>query len=189
MANLQEIVVEDITRLMAVGLAVYDVAGNKVGTVAQYDADAGWMKVDHRVFAPTDRDLYLPFGAIRSIDPREIYLSLAKDVLERDYGSLAPRAPRDERVVGQIAVGMQVLTVLGDDLGTITHYDAAAGSMRVENRRIAQRTLSVPVALVDSVSGEAGKVFIAVTKDDLLQLALMNPSGVLFVVAQSSETR
>jgi hypothetical protein len=189
MADQQGVVVKNIARRMAVGLAVYDEAGNKVGTVAQYDTNAGWMKVNHRVFAPTDLDLYLPFRTIKSIDPREIYLSLAKDVLERDYSSLVPRTPLVERAMGQITVGMQASTVLGEDLGTITNYDPAAGDIRVENERTAERSLSIPVTLVDSVSSEARKVFIALTKDALLQLALMNPSGVLFVEAPSSETR
>jgi hypothetical protein len=187
MANKRRIVVEDIARLMAYGLAVYDADGHKVGSVAGYDAAAGWMKVDHRVFAPTDLDLYVPFSVIMSIDPHEIYLSLPKDVLERDYCTLAPYPHHARDWAGQLSVGMQASTVLGDDLGTITHYDPVAGRFLVENRRVAERTFSVPVALVDSVSHDARKVFIAVTTADLQQLALTNPTGVLFVPAEGPE--
>jgi hypothetical protein len=85
MANEQGLILEDVRRQMALDLQVYDLDGTKVGTIVQYDTDAGWMMVQQVVF--TEKDLYIPFSTITSIDPREVYVSLPKDVLKRDYSS------------------------------------------------------------------------------------------------------
>jgi hypothetical protein len=94
MADTHGIVVEDIVRQMAVGLQVYDVNGARVGTVQDYNTDTGWMLVDKGVLI--EKDLYIPFSAITSIDPREIYLALPKDVLTRDYANPPARTTTTE---------------------------------------------------------------------------------------------
>jgi hypothetical protein len=52
------------------------------------------MLVDKGVFI--EKDLYIPFSAITSIDPREIYLALPKDVLTRDYANPPARTTTTE---------------------------------------------------------------------------------------------
>jgi hypothetical protein len=94
MADTHGIAVEDIVRQMAVGLKVYDVNGDRLGTVQDYDTDTGWMQVVKGVFI--EKDLYIPFSAITSIDPREIYLALPKDVLARDYANPPARTTTTE---------------------------------------------------------------------------------------------
>src|SRR5689334_1711739 len=89
MADKYGVVIENVKQKIAPGQEVYDIDGHKLGVVDQYDLQAGWMKVEKGTFVP--RDLYIPFSAITSIDPREIYLSLSKDMLQRDYASPPPR--------------------------------------------------------------------------------------------------
>jgi hypothetical protein len=91
MANEQGLILEDVRRQMALDLQVYDLDGTKVGTIVQYDTDAGWMMVQQGVF--TEKDLYIPFSTITSIDPREVYVSLPKDVL-KPRGEERSRRPR-----------------------------------------------------------------------------------------------
>jgi hypothetical protein len=97
MANKEGIVFEDVARQIAPDQAVYDIDGIKLGTVVQYDTQTGWMMVEKGVFVP--KDLYIPFSAVTNIDPREIYLSLSKDTLQRDYASPPPRTSVAERTV------------------------------------------------------------------------------------------
>ena len=94
MADTHGIIVQDIARQMALDLKVYDVNGDRVGAVQDYDTDTGWMQVVKGVFI--EKDLYIPFSAITSIDPREIYLALPKDVLTRDYANPPARTTTTE---------------------------------------------------------------------------------------------
>ena len=98
MADTHGIAVEDIVRQMAVGLTVYDVNGDRLGTVQDFNTGTGWMLVDKGVVI--EKDLYIPFSAITSIDPREIYLALPKDVLTRDYANPPARTTATEVDLG-----------------------------------------------------------------------------------------
>src|SRR5579871_4192004 len=85
MADENGLVVEDIRQRLQPGQQVYDLDGERVGYVDQFDLGAGWMTVEsgNLVF----KALYIPFSAITAIDPREIYLSLPKDDLRRNHAS------------------------------------------------------------------------------------------------------
>jgi hypothetical protein len=90
----QDTIAVPIAAMMAEGLAVYDIAGAKVGHVRRFDLDAGYMVVEERGLAR--RELYLPFHLMQSITPREIYLRIARDALTDAY--LLPPAARTVQV-------------------------------------------------------------------------------------------
>jgi hypothetical protein len=102
MADKQGIVVEDVRRQITSGLAVYDRAGTKVGTVTDYDGDTGWITVGQGLLK--EKALYIPFSAVTSIDPRELYVAPSRDELTRDYGTPPSRSTRVEEtpVPGEI---------------------------------------------------------------------------------------
>lgn len=79
----QHPVIEDIDQYLVDGLPVFDAAGERVGTVTMYSTAAGYLMVSS---GPLGREnLYIPFRLIRSIDPREIYLTAYKDTLKAQY--------------------------------------------------------------------------------------------------------
>jgi hypothetical protein len=197
MADKLGVLIEDVRRQIAPGQEVYDLDGHKLGVVDQYDRQAGWMKVEKGVFVP--RDLYIPFSAITSIDPREIYLSLSRDTLQRDYASPPPRttvtelgekttiaittepsgydgAPvpvdsaRVDELRQRIALGMRVFTVDGVEVGTVKRYDPVTGLMLVDKGVFTHRDLYVPVTVVESVEGGSGEIYLSVYTTDLQRI-------------------
>lgn len=71
---------------IANGATVYDAAGEKVGTVAEYDPQAGYMLVEKGWLF--HKDIYIPLDAITNSDDNGIYLQLYKDDLKQDrFGS------------------------------------------------------------------------------------------------------
>ncbi len=61
------------------GATVYDIAGDKVGTLDAYDPDAGYLDV--RKGWLFHKDVFVPVGAIDTTDADGIYLRLTKDEL------------------------------------------------------------------------------------------------------------
>ncbi|HEX9057234.1 MAG TPA: hypothetical protein VF818_06830 [Ktedonobacterales bacterium] len=69
-------VIEDIDQYLAEGMPVLDKDGRRIGEVKLYSTIAGYLMVKQR---PLDqRFLYIPFRLIRSVDPREIFLTETK---------------------------------------------------------------------------------------------------------------
>jgi hypothetical protein len=79
----QQPVVENIDQYLEEGMPVYDLNGQHVGTVQMYSTAAGYLMVDYGDF--DQKNLYLPFRLIRTIDPDEIYLTVPKDTLAAQY--------------------------------------------------------------------------------------------------------
>ena len=79
----QHPVIEDIDQYLVDGLPVFDAAGERVGTVKMYSTAAGYLMVSSGPLG--HENLYIPFRLIRSIDPREIYLTAYKDTLKAQY--------------------------------------------------------------------------------------------------------
>lgn len=84
--------VEAIAQRLAIGMAVYDVNGDRVGEITQYDTPRGLMVVESGVFKP--RALFVPFSAIQSADRETftVYLSLPKDVVVKEHAMLPAEA-------------------------------------------------------------------------------------------------
>ena len=58
--------VEAIAQRLAIGMTVYDAEGVRLGEITQYDTTRGLLVVESGVFKP--RVLFVPFGAIQSVD-------------------------------------------------------------------------------------------------------------------------
>src|SRR5579872_6922735 len=89
MATPEGKVTEDIASTIALSQDVYDNAGEKVGIVDNIDRHAGYVTVN--VTPLYDKDLYIPFRLITNIDRRELFLSLPRDELKRDFAAPPPR--------------------------------------------------------------------------------------------------
>jgi hypothetical protein len=76
---------EDILGGITVGQMVYDADGEKVGTVDAVDRVIGCMRIETNPFS--EPALCIPVELIRSMDPRELFLSRTLDDLRRDYAT------------------------------------------------------------------------------------------------------
>lgn len=73
------------------GMGVYDVEGDYIGTVVQFDSTQAMLTVEKGVFSP--KDLFIPFSLIQEVYPSSDYLTLTlpKDVLKKDLGRYTQR--------------------------------------------------------------------------------------------------
>jgi ribosomal 30S subunit maturation factor RimM len=67
--------VQNIATRLAVGMAVYDAQGKRLGDITQYDVPRKLVVVEIGVFHP--RVLFVPFSAIKSVDRDTFSVSLA----------------------------------------------------------------------------------------------------------------
>jgi hypothetical protein len=79
----QQAIVQNIDQFLVEGMPVFDLNDERVGDVKMYSTAAGYLMVGSGSVG--QKDLYIPFRLIRSIDPNAIYLSTAKDVLAAQY--------------------------------------------------------------------------------------------------------
>jgi hypothetical protein len=84
---------DEILDSITVGQMVYDADGEKVGTVDAVDRAATCMTIETNPFS--ESALCIPVDLIRSIDPRELFLSRTRDELRRDYAT--PQGEDDDR--------------------------------------------------------------------------------------------
>ena len=93
MNTTKDVAAENIGELITYGQRVYDCDGNKVGTVALYDTEMGWMAVQKGAFV--HHELYIPFSAVSTIDKRDITLTQTRDdAVGRVCQSACPNDPR-----------------------------------------------------------------------------------------------
>ncbi len=76
-------VLRDLNELLEDGLPVFDLNGEHVGDVKEYQTAAGYLFVGSGAFG--HRDLYIPYRLIRGITSQRITLSEPKDVLIAQY--------------------------------------------------------------------------------------------------------
>lgn len=223
MANIDGIITEDIRRTIALGQTVYDRLSKRVGTVDMLDRERGYFLVEPAPFSDrekpfSDKDLYVPFHLITNIDPRELYVSVSRDELQRDYANPPPRstvvvdengrevattmqssgytgAPivvervRIDRLKTRIAAGDHVFTSELTDLGTIKRYDPVTGWMLVEKGVLSDKhDLMVPVTVVDDVNCDSHEVYLALSQADLQRMQHAEPADVVFVNATERES-
>ncbi len=79
----QQTLVQNIDQFLTEGMPVFDLNGEHVGDVQMYSTAAGYLMVGSGAFG--QQALYIPFRLIGSIDPNQISLSAAKDVLAAQY--------------------------------------------------------------------------------------------------------
>src|SRR5579884_3290579 len=92
MTGIEGTIIEDVTNTIAIGQKVFDKEGKRVGTVDYVYRTTGYALVETNPFS--DRDLYIPFNLITSIDQRELYVGASKDELKRDHAEPPPRTTR-----------------------------------------------------------------------------------------------
>ena len=156
---------------------------------------------------------YVPFRLITNIDPRELYLSVARDDLDRDYANPPARSTFVEDVGGRevattvepsgyggppivvervridelkkrIAIGDHVFTCDPTDLGAVKQYDPVTGWMLVERGAPWNaRDLMVPVTVVDDVDRQSRSVFLVWSEADLRRMQHLEPVDVVFADA------
>jgi ribosomal 30S subunit maturation factor RimM len=88
LARINSVATADIAHRLAVGMAVYDASGDRLGDVSQYDTARGLISVESGIFRP--RVLFVPFSAIQSIDGDAftVRLSLPRDVIVKEHAML-----------------------------------------------------------------------------------------------------
>lgn len=201
----QHIVIEDIDAVIREGLPVHDASGEKIGTVRDYSTAAGYLMVQTGLIA--HQDLYVPYSAIQSIDPREVFLSLYKGTLVGDYsappaativvegGAAATLVPSGydgrpaefnrvnlEMVHRELARGMAIYATTGEKIGTVDGIAENAGYMLVKEHRSSKKDLFIPFAAITSIDREFGEVFLAVSRDVLLKDYAQLPDGTVLRV-------
>jgi hypothetical protein len=79
----------DTAERLAVGMAVYDADGERVGELTQCDSAQAVMVVERRL---KPRTFFMPFSVIGEVDVTDMFVSLLipKAALERDYATLPP---------------------------------------------------------------------------------------------------
>jgi sporulation protein YlmC with PRC-barrel domain len=91
-ATTNSVDVQDVTDQLAVGMAVYDVEGERLGEVSQYDIPRRLLVVQNGLVHP--RVLFVPFGAMETVNREDltIYLNLPRDVLVKEHAMLPATA-------------------------------------------------------------------------------------------------
>jgi ribosomal 30S subunit maturation factor RimM len=87
-ARINSVDIADVAHRLAVGMAVYDASGARLGDVSQYDTARSLISVESGIFKP--RVLFVPFSAIQSIDGDAftVRLSLPRDVIVKEHAML-----------------------------------------------------------------------------------------------------
>jgi len=78
-----------------------------------------------------------------------------------------------DEIKRQIGVGMRVFDVYGEKVGTIDTYNTARDYLEVRKSRFLPHDLFIPMALVDSVDLYVQDVTLAVTKDHLRRVCIV----------------
>jgi ribosomal 30S subunit maturation factor RimM len=86
-ARIYSVDAADTAHRLAVGMAVYDASGARLGDITQYDARS-LFSVESRIFKP--QVLFVPFSAIQNIDGEAftVHLSLPRDVIVKERSML-----------------------------------------------------------------------------------------------------
>ncbi len=208
MADTKGTITEDVASSIVLGQTILDNAGVRVGTVDDVDRHTGWMTAETNPFS--DRDLYIPFKLVTSIDPHELYVSLSREELRRDYSNPPARNTQVETTLGEkiattrqpsgydgspmvadeanvdkirkrVTVGDLVLTSDQVDLGVVKRYDGATGWMMIGKGLQDRNDLMVPITVVSHVDRDVAEVYLAASRADLRGMQHLEPVDVVFV--------
>jgi hypothetical protein len=208
MADTKGTITEDVAGNIVLGQTIFDNAGARVGSVDDVDRHTGWITAETNPFS--DKDLYIPFKLVTSIDPHELYLSQSREKLRQDYSNPPVRNTHVETILGEniattlqpsgydgsplvvdeanvdkirkrVTVGDLVLTSDQVDLGTIKRYDGATGWMMIGKGLQARNDLMVPISVVSHVDRDVAEVYLATSRADLRGMQHLEPVDVVFV--------
>jgi hypothetical protein len=194
---------EDVGRAVKVGLTVFDGDGSKIGYVDETDKTHGWMVV--RTGAFDQKKLWVPYRLVRSVDEREIFLTMLKGAVEAEFKSPPARNTRvgekEGRTVAtttepsgwdrepvvtsevdlghiknRLAAGQQVWTSDDVGVGRIKDFDREGRYIVLETGHLSiKHDLLVPIALVADVDREAAEATLAVSNADLEGMKRQEP--------------
>jgi len=87
-ATLNSVDVTYVTDRLAIGMVVYDVHGERLGDISQYDIPRRLLVVEKGIVHP--RVLFVPISAIETINREDltIYLNLPRDVIVKEHAML-----------------------------------------------------------------------------------------------------
>ena len=200
-------ITQDVASNLIPEQTVYDITGEKVGTVDDIDRDTGWFKTEVNPFS--DKELYIPFNLVTTIDPNEVYLSRTKAELHRDFVNPPARKTEVEKVAGEeiattsqasgydgrsvvvdevnlgklrkrIGEGYVVTTSDNVSLGTIKRYDATTGWILVGKTGPNRYDVVIPVTVVSRVDRQFAEVHLAVSEADINAMKHLEPVDVVF---------
>jgi ribosomal 30S subunit maturation factor RimM len=182
----QHVVTVDIDAVIREGLTVYDAGGEKIGVVREYSPSAAYLVVQTGLVS--HKDLYIPYSAIRSIDPHDLFLTLDKATLAGDYSAPPPATivvegetartfvpdgyagrPAEfnsvdlEMLRRDLDKGMPVYSSDDEKIGTVDGIDTAAGYMLVKKNRFSKQDFVIPFAAIAGLV--LGEVHLAVSRD------------------------
>lgn len=165
---------EDIDVVLRPGLTVRDASGEKIGSIRDDSFTAAYLAVD--IGLVTHNELYVPYSAIASIDPREVYLNLGKDVLARQFSALPPATTGVESGSATLAVpdgydgtpevvnrvdletmrrdlfsGMPVYDRNGEWIGTVDGIDELTGYLVAKRYRLSEQDFFIPFAAISGI--------------------------------------
>ena len=95
------------------GTPVYDVNGERVGTVSKHNLEGNTLLVSKGIFF--HRDLQVPLSAVQRSDARGIYLSVSKDELQHESYA-APSTTTVPGAGGLIVQGVDVIESAPDTI-------------------------------------------------------------------------
>jgi hypothetical protein len=198
----RQTVTEDIGKVIRGGLVVHGADGERIGIVKDYSMPAGYLVVQTGLVA--HKDLYVPFSVIASIDPKEIYLSLNKDVLTGEYGAPPPTtivvegdsarevvrsgydgSPTEinrvdlQMVRRELAKGMTVYALDGEKMGAVDGIDAEVGYMLVKQHHLNKTDLFIPFAAITTIDKAYTRVFLGAPRDALVKEYSRLPYGIV----------
>ena len=186
---------EDVGRAVKVGLTVFDDDGSKIGYVDETVKAHGWMVV--RTGAFDQNKLWIPYRLVRSVDEREIFLTMRKEAVEVEFKFPPARtitvAEKEGRTVAtttepsgfdrepavtsevdlghikdRLALEQRVWTSDDVAVGRIKDFDKNGRYVVLEAGHLSTKhDLLVPIALIADVDREAAEVTLAVSSVDL----------------------
>lgn len=206
--NVAGTITVDIRDMITADQNVLDSTGAKVGDVGDVDLATGWFTVFSGPLA--DQAFYVPFKLITNIDPHELFLSVSRDDLVRDYATPPARttavqgeaatttqqsgygdgAPvvvsqtRLDAFRNKISTDFEVFTSDLTDLGRVREYDAATGLMVLAKGPFSKHDVLVPISAVYDVDAELGNVTLIASKADVER---MKPVDLVRTAAQMAE--
>jgi hypothetical protein len=203
-------ITEDLSEGVKPGLSVFDMDASRIGYVDAADPDRGWLRVNTD---PLDqKPLWIPYRLVTNVDKRELFVSVTKEDLRKEYSQPPARSTavttRGGRTIAtttepsgydgsavevaivdvddvkeRIFCGYHIRTSDRRELGITKHYDPMIGFLQVRRGLLPGRDLLLPVTLVAEVDKDAGNVTLVVSEADIRRM--QHPEPVDVVILQS----
>ena len=200
-------IANDVGQMVKQGLKVYDDAGDKIGYVDSASGTQGWMQVGLGELEL--RKLWVPYRLVKSVDPREVFVSATGEELQLRYGQPPERQTHVEHRDGKtiavttepsgyddsavvtsevdldhvrqlLAVDQRVWTSDNVEIGRIKEFDDTMGYAVIEKGILSRaHALVIPIHLVGEVDRDAGSVTLAVSESDLTRMRHLKPADVV----------